>query len=156
HRELAHVRVAQRIVAQHLRVVLQHDHRSVFPGGSLEGHAGMVAEMQIGACGRAGRRALTVGPALFTLRRCRIPAREPLAMKPAILMLRIALSLLAAWPAAAVAQASTGPARDALLGRLEGRWIATGMIVGKPVAHDIDAAWVLAHQYLLVHEVSRE
>jgi len=77
-------------------------------------------------------------------------------MKPAILMLRIALSLLAAWPAAAVAQASTGPARDALLDRLEGRWIATGMIVGKPVAHDVDAAWVLAHQYLLVHEVSRE
>jgi hypothetical protein len=77
-------------------------------------------------------------------------------MKRAILMLRIALSVLAAAPAAVVAQAPTGPARDALLDRLEGRWVATGMIAGKPITHDIDATWVLAHQYLLVHEVSRE
>jgi hypothetical protein len=64
--------------------------------------------------------------------------------------------MLAFLPAAIVAQAPTAPAHDALLDHLAGRWVATGVIAGKPITHDIEASWVLAHQYLLVHEVSRE
>jgi hypothetical protein len=71
-------------------------------------------------------------------------------------MHRAFASTLAFVCAAALAQAPTAPARDALLDRLAGAWVASGYIVGKPTTHDIEASWVLAHQYLRIHEVSRE
>jgi hypothetical protein len=45
---------------------------------------------------------------------------------------------------------------DPLLDRLTGRWVVEGSIGGRQVTHDITAEWVLAHQYLQLHEISRE
>lgn len=46
--------------------------------------------------------------------------------------------------------------RDSLLDHLVGSWVLQGTIAGKQTTHDVTAEWVLAHQYLRVHEVSRE
>lgn len=45
---------------------------------------------------------------------------------------------------------------DPLLDHLEGEWVIRGTIAGKPTTHDLSAEWVLEHQYLRLHEVSRE
>ena len=46
--------------------------------------------------------------------------------------------------------------QDALLDRFAGEWILQGTIGGNETTHDIVAEWVLGHQYLRFHEVSRE
>jgi hypothetical protein len=46
--------------------------------------------------------------------------------------------------------------RDSLLDHLVGSWVLQGTIAGKQTTHDVTAEWVLAHQYLRVHDVSRE
>jgi hypothetical protein len=46
--------------------------------------------------------------------------------------------------------------RDALLDHLAGNWVLKGTIAGKETTHDVTAEWVLNHQYLRIHEVSRE
>jgi hypothetical protein len=61
----------------------------------------------------------------------------------------IALFFLQAW-----AQQTTF--QDTLLDHLTGKWILRGTIGGKETTHDITAEWVLGHQYVRVHEVSRE
>ena len=66
---------------------------------------------------------------------------------------RIALAgLLAATPA--LAQQATF--NDPLVNHLAGKWVLTGQMDKEPVTHDVAAEWVLAHQYLEIHEVSRE
>ena len=62
--------------------------------------------------------------------------------------------LLAALSLPAIAQQPTF--HDPLLDHLAGRWTLQGAVAGKPTIHDIDAEWVLGHQYLRLHEVSRE
>ena len=62
------------------------------------------------------------------------------------------LASLLAVPAAA----QEGGFQDELLGRLEGSWVMRGDIAGQQVVHDITAEWVLAHNYLRLHELSRE
>jgi len=69
---------------------------------------------------------------------------------------RIAVLLLASIPLCALAQAPTPPVQDSLLDRFAGRWVASGNVGRKATTQDIEAAWVLAHRYLRVHEVSRE
>jgi hypothetical protein len=54
------------------------------------------------------------------------------------------------------AQADEPPFQDALLDRFTGQWLLTGTIAGQEVTHDIAADWVLGHQYLRFHDVSRE
>ncbi len=44
----------------------------------------------------------------------------------------------------------------ALLNHLAGNWVLRGTIAGKTTTHDIQAAWVLHHEYLQLHEISRE
>lgn len=44
----------------------------------------------------------------------------------------------------------------ALLNHLAGAWVLRGTIAGKPTVHDIQAMWVLNHEYLQIHEISRE
>ena len=61
-------------------------------------------------------------------------------------------ALLAATPA--LAQQATF--NDTLVDHLAGKWVLTGQMDKGPVTHDITAEWVLAHQYLELHEVSRE
>lgn len=43
-----------------------------------------------------------------------------------------------------------------LLDRLSGHWILQGTIAGKQTTHDVQVDWVLRHEYLRLHEVSRE
>jgi hypothetical protein len=45
---------------------------------------------------------------------------------------------------------------DDLLDHLAGNWVLQGTIMGKPAMHDVTAEWVLGHQYLRFHEVSRD
>lgn len=54
------------------------------------------------------------------------------------------------------AAAEMPPAQAALLNHLAGTWILQGTIAGKPTTHDVQAAWVLNHEYLHLHEISRE
>jgi hypothetical protein len=46
--------------------------------------------------------------------------------------------------------------RDALMDRLVGDWVLSGTINGHATTHDIRAEWVLNHQYVRIHETSRE
>ena len=52
------------------------------------------------------------------------------------------------------AQIPAAPA--ALLNHLAGTWVLQGTIAGKPTTHDVHAEWVLNHEYLELHETSRE
>jgi hypothetical protein len=45
---------------------------------------------------------------------------------------------------------------DQLLDHFQGRWVLQGTIHGQETTHDIANDWVLGHQYLKIHEVSRE
>ena len=45
---------------------------------------------------------------------------------------------------------------DQLLDHLTGNWVLQGTIAGKETTHDVAAEWVLGHQYVRMHEVSRE
>jgi hypothetical protein len=46
--------------------------------------------------------------------------------------------------------------KDPLLDRLTGSWILQGTIAGHETTHDIESEWVLSHEYLRLHETSRE
>lgn len=46
--------------------------------------------------------------------------------------------------------------QDSLLDHFIGTWVLQGTIAGKETTHDVVAEWVLGHQYLQFHEVSRE
>ena len=46
--------------------------------------------------------------------------------------------------------------QDPLLDHLVGKWVLQGTIEGRETKHDISAEWVLGHQYVRLHEVSRE
>jgi hypothetical protein len=43
-----------------------------------------------------------------------------------------------------------------LLDHLAGNWVLKGTIAGEQITHDIEAHWVLRHEYLELHETSRE
>lgn len=43
-----------------------------------------------------------------------------------------------------------------LLDHLTGNWVLKGTIGGKQTTHDVQASWVLHHEYLQIHEISRE
>ncbi len=45
---------------------------------------------------------------------------------------------------------------DPLLDHYAGTWVLRGTIGGQPTVHDVVVEWVLGHQYLRIHEVSRE
>ena len=64
----------------------------------------------------------------------------------------VVLSFLLCVPAMAQEQGF----QDELIDKMAGNWVMKGMIAGGEVTHDITAEWVLSHQYLSFHEVSRE
>ena len=66
----------------------------------------------------------------------------------------IALVCLVAF--AGVARAQQPAFHDSLLDHFVGTWVLQGTIAGKQTTHDVTADWVLAHQYLRIHDVSRE
>ena len=45
---------------------------------------------------------------------------------------------------------------DDLLDHLVGKWVATGIVHGNPATLNIEAEWVLEHQYLRIHEQGAE
>jgi hypothetical protein len=45
---------------------------------------------------------------------------------------------------------------DPLLDQMTGNWVLQGTIMGQENTHDIAAEWVLGHQFVRIHEVSRE
>jgi hypothetical protein len=45
---------------------------------------------------------------------------------------------------------------DPLLDHLTGSWVLQGTIAGHETTHDVEAEWVLDHEYLRLHETSRE
>jgi hypothetical protein len=62
------------------------------------------------------------------------------------------VAMLAATPAFG----QQAPFNDPLVDHLAGKWVLTGKMDKGQVTHDLTAEWVLAHQYLELHEVSRE
>ena len=64
--------------------------------------------------------------------------------------------VLMAVAVAGSAAAQQATLHDPLLDHMAGTWVAEGTIAGKPTTHDITGEWVLKHQYLRLHEVSRE
>lgn len=48
------------------------------------------------------------------------------------------------------------PVDSPLLDHLVGTWVLQGTIAGKQTTHDIKGEWVANHQFLQLHEVSRE
>src|SRR6202790_5763841 len=54
------------------------------------------------------------------------------------------------------ASAQQPTAKDPLLDRLTGSWILQGTIAGHETTHDIESEWVLNHEYVRLHETSRE
>lgn len=63
-----------------------------------------------------------------------------------------ALALMAT--SSAPAQSTTSA--DPLLDRMIGRWVLRGQIAGHAAAHDVTCRWVLGHEYVEMHETSRE
>jgi len=54
------------------------------------------------------------------------------------------------------ASAQQATFQDPLLDHFVGKWVLQGTIDGKATTHDIVAEWVLGHEYVRLHEVSRE
>jgi hypothetical protein len=52
--------------------------------------------------------------------------------------------------------AQTTTFQDTLLEKMKGNWILKGTIGGQETTHDVAITWILDHQYLQLHEVSRE
>jgi len=46
--------------------------------------------------------------------------------------------------------------KDTLLDHMTGSWLLQGKIAGQSTVHDIEANWVLEHQYILIRETSHE
>ena len=59
------------------------------------------------------------------------------------------------WSAGSPAQCQT-PDPLTLLDHLAGNWVLQGEIAGKQTTHDVQGQWILRHEYLQLHEVSRE
>jgi hypothetical protein len=71
-------------------------------------------------------------------------------------MRKILASLIASWFLLGAAYGQPSPIKDPLLEHLSGAWVLRGVIAKKQTTHDVRADWVLGHQYLRLHEISRE
>src|SRR5580692_10114406 len=71
--------------------------------------------------------------------------------------LKTSLAVLALLALAAFSTSAQQPTpRDPLLDHLAGSWILQGTIGGHQITHDVESEWVLNHEYLKLHETSRE
>ena len=76
-------------------------------------------------------------------------------MQPSLRILRLICCL------AVVSLAVTGATQDTddsrlLLDHLAGDWVLKGVLGKKTAVHDVHAEWVLNHEYIRLHETSRE
>jgi hypothetical protein len=60
------------------------------------------------------------------------------------------------YPAPAQQPQSPSTFQDPFLDHLIGNWVLRGELAGKTTTHDIKSEWVLGHQYMCLHEISRE
>ncbi|HEY4776513.1 MAG TPA: hypothetical protein VIH56_02545 [Candidatus Acidoferrales bacterium] len=58
--------------------------------------------------------------------------------------------------AALSASAQQPPRQDPLLDHMTGNWTLQGTISGRDTTHDVEADWVLGHEYIRIHETSHE
>jgi hypothetical protein len=58
------------------------------------------------------------------------------------------------WPACFAQAGSDAPTQ--LLDHLAGDWTLHGSLGGKTATHDVHGDWILNHEYLRLHEISRE
>jgi hypothetical protein len=70
--------------------------------------------------------------------------------------LLVAFVLTALVAPAGLAQDQATSAAEALMDKMTGHWVMTGMIGKKPTTHDVDVDWVLKREYVRIHEVSRD
>lgn len=54
------------------------------------------------------------------------------------------------------AHAQSTASADPLLDHMIGRWVLRGQIAGRETTHDVSCRWVLGHEYVEMHETSRE
>lgn len=70
-------------------------------------------------------------------------------------MKRVPVLLLAIFGTLAV-MAQQAPINSPLLDHLAGKWVLAGTVGKQPETHELDAEWVMQHQYLRFREVSRD
>jgi len=71
--------------------------------------------------------------------------------------MRTAFKIFAAVVLVSLSASAQAPTfQDPLLDHLTGKWVLQGTIAGRETTHDIVAEWVLGHEYVRLHEVSRE
>jgi hypothetical protein len=71
--------------------------------------------------------------------------------------MKIALSIFILMAVASLTTfAQQSAPQEQLLDHLTGNWILQGTIAGHETTHDIEAEWVLGHEYVRLHEASRE
>ena len=70
--------------------------------------------------------------------------------------MRNILALALALACAPITVHGQGLHPDSLLPRLVGRWVLRGTIARQPTVHDVAFTWLLGHEYVQMHEVSRE
>lgn len=75
-------------------------------------------------------------------------------MHARLLLVALVFTSLVAPAAGAQNQATSAPA--ALLDKMTGHWVLTGMIGKRQTTHDVDVDWVLKREYIRIHEVSRD
>ena len=71
-------------------------------------------------------------------------------------MKRVFLLLLSMFLSAITVFAQHASFQDSLLDDFAGKWTLRGTIAGKETTHDVDAGWILGHEYLQFREISRE
>ena len=69
-------------------------------------------------------------------------------------MRRLAVTLVTLLLASDLRAQSLPP--DSLFHRLAGHWVLQGTIARQQTTHDVTFEWLLGHEYLQMHEVSRE
>lgn len=71
-------------------------------------------------------------------------------------VMHIVLGFVLVFLCAGVLVAQENSFQDELLDHKIGSWVMTGTIGGQETTHDLEIEWVLAHQYVRIHEISRE
>jgi hypothetical protein len=73
-----------------------------------------------------------------------------------ILTASASLAMVSLLISARPASAQSAAPGDSLLNHLTGNWILHGTIASRETTHVVDSEWVLNHEYVRIHEVSRE
>jgi hypothetical protein len=71
-------------------------------------------------------------------------------------IIAVAITVVLIGPTARGQGAGSPAAHEALLDKMTGHWVLTGIIAGQRTTHDVDVDWILKREYLRIHEVSRE